>query len=150
MNMEKFVTQIKIILSVFGDVFDPENLTQKTGISPTAYWKKGDIIPPIKGLRRKSSVVSVRKESAWNYSTGFIQTLFFEQVSEVLINSLGGRIMLLKDYVEKENLDIKIYVVIEIADEHKPALYFDKKFLKMVNELEAEIDVDLYILNNRE
>ena len=55
--MEKYCTQIKIILSVFGDVFDPLTLSEYIKISPTYFWNKGDEISQRKKETNKTTTV---------------------------------------------------------------------------------------------
>ena len=128
--------QIKIIFSIFEDTFNPIDFTEYIRIQPSNYHIKGDEIPNRNGL--------LRKESAWNYTTGFIQTLFFEDVAKIYLEIFENKINDIKDYVDRHELEVKIYVVVEIGDEETPALYFDKPFLKTVHRLNAVIDIDMY------
>ena len=146
--MEKYCTQIKIILSVFGDVFDPLTLSEYIKISPTYFWNKGDEISQRKGLIRKSTRVPLRKESAWEYSTDFVKTLYLDEVSKIIIEKFGQKIPEMNKYIYKKGLDIKIDIVVEIVDNQIPAMTFNRDFLKLANQLEAEIDIDVYLISN--
>lgn len=139
--MEKYLTQIKIILSVFGDVFDPLSFSEYIKITPTDFWNKGDKIPLRNGL--------MRKESAWEYSTNFVQTLYFDEVSEIIIDKFWEIIPEFYEYIQQKGLNVKFDVVIEIVDNQVPALTFNRRFIELVNQLKSEIDIDMYLfLNN--
>ena len=146
--MENYVTQIKIILTIFGDLLIPEKFTELISIIPTNFWNKGDKIPPRKGLIRKDSKVPLRKESAWEYSTGFIKTLDSEEVSKQIDTVFGDKIVFLKQYIKENNLEVVLNVIVEIVDHHIPSIHFNKKMIQLCNELNAEIDIDMYLLDN--
>lgn len=126
-----------MILTVFGDSLSPEKLNELLNISPTSTWKKGDKIVGRNNL--------FRKESAWSYETDFVQTLYLQEVGEQFINVFDSGIYELKNFIEQNQLEAKIYIVIEIFNEEKPALYFNKELLAMINTLNAEIDMDMYM-----
>jgi len=142
--MEDYKTQIKIILSIFGDNFDPSELSKITGITPTDLWVIGDEIPRMGNLTRKDNKKRLRKESAWKYSYG-IETLDFEEVSTVFIEKIEDSIPFINDYIVQSKLTINIDIVIEIENEEVPAISFNKKFISIVNRFGAKIDIDMYI-----
>lgn len=146
--MEKFLTQIKLILVIFGDFLTPDEITNLTKINPTNSWVKGDLIPHHKGLIRKDNKILTRKESAWEYSTGFVQTLDFENVSNQFETMFRDKNLLLKKYINENGLDVTLNIVVEIADEEKPSIHFNKKIIELCNDINAEIDIDMYLLNN--
>lgn len=147
--MEKYVTQVKIILSIFGDIFNPQKFSKFIDITPTDMWNKGDEIPPRKGLERKDGTKHVRKESVWEYSTDFIQTLSFEEVSKIILEKFDEqRVAKIRSYIEKEKGEIKLDVVVEIVDNQSPSLSLSKDLITLLNSTGAEIDFDIYVLEN--
>lgn len=146
--MEKLVTQIKLMLVVFGEYFSPEEITQLLKIYPTNSWVKGDVIPLQKGLYRKDNKVLHRKETAWEFSTGFIKTLDFEEVSYRFEKEFENKLSALKSYVQENKLEVALNIVAEIVDEEKPSIHFNKRIINVCKELEAEIDIDVYLLSN--
>ena len=134
--MENKKTQIKVIFSVFGDIFSPSDFTKYIGINPHEVGIKGEEIK--KGL--------LRKESSWEYTIGFIETVFLDDVSNIYTEIFENKAHDIRKYTDGHNLEAKIFVVIEMDDQETPALFFDKKFLNVVHQLNAVIDVDLYRL----
>lgn len=128
-------TQMKIIFSVFGDEFNPMDFTKYVGFEPTEFWYKGDKIPNRNGI--------LRKESSWDFTTGFVKTLFFDEIIKIFLDAFSTKIEKIKDYIEINKLDVKFFVIVEI-EEDTPALFFNKLFLDTVHRLNAEIDIDLY------
>jgi len=137
----QYKTNINIIFSVFGSPFDPYDFTKSIDIAPTNLWIEGEFIPNNK-MNKK------REESAWEYSI-HSHTMFFEDVSEKIIAIFKNKIENINDYINKaDNLMIKFDVVLEIEEAQGVALYFNRNFLNIVNKLNAEVDVDTYILRN--
>lgn len=147
--MEIFVTKIKLILVIFGDEFSTEELTDLIKIKPSQTWSKGDVIPIQKGVYRKDSNMHVRKETVWEYSTGFIKTLVFENVSEIFEKMFKNKVIVLKNYIEEKGADVVVDIVVEIADENIPSIHFNRNLLKLCEHLGAEIDIDIYQINNQ-
>jgi hypothetical protein len=128
--------QMKIVFSIFEDIFNPIDFTEYIGIQPSSFYFKGDKIPNRNGL--------LRQESSWDYSIGFIQTLLFEDVAQIYLETFENKIDDIREYIKRYKLEAKIYIVVEIGDEETPALYFDKPFLETVHRLNAVIDIDMY------
>ncbi|MDC8100596.1 DUF4279 domain-containing protein [Chryseobacterium rhizosphaerae] len=134
-------TNIKITFSIFGCSFDPNDFTLLLGIVPTNTWMEGELIPNNKKNKK-------REESAWEYSV-HSSTVYFEEVSDKLVAVFKEKMSLVDNYInEINNLTIKFDIVLEIIEEQGIVLYFNKSFLNMVNELNAEIEVDTYILKS--
>ena len=133
------MTQIKLIFAFFGDTLNLDVLSEIMQFSPTSSWQKGDLIP-----NRKNGLV--RKETCWEYSTGFIQTLNFEDVSSQFIELIKPNIHLLEKYVNENKLQSRIDIVIEIVNDQKPSLFIEKNLMELVTKMNGEIDIDLYYL----
>lgn len=131
------MTQIKLIISVFGDLLKPKEFSEISGLKPTSFWFKNDTIP-----NRKIKIK--RKETCWEYSYGFIQTLFFDDISNLFIQHFGNELESITNYINKNKLDTKVDIVVEIINDEKPALSFDKNFMDLIVKMNGEIDIDLY------
>lgn len=147
--MKNWSTQIKLILRVFGDIFDPESLSKAIKIAPTKSWNKGDEIHLQKGLYTKNGKILLKRESVWQYSTGFVETLNSEDVSNQFEEIFKDKILELKKYIDSNKLDVVFDVVVEIVDDQVPGIHFNKSFLNITNQLGAEIDIDMYLLTNQ-
>jgi hypothetical protein len=146
--MEKFSTQIKLIFVIFGDVLLPDEITNLLKVHPTNFWIKGDPIPLQKGLLRHDDKVPIRQESAWEFSLDFIKTLDVDIVLDQFERVFENKISILKDYILENKLETSLNIVVEIADEETPSIHFNKRIIKLCEALGAEIDIDIYLLNN--
>jgi len=128
-------TSIMVELVVFGDDFDPEDMTKKLSIVPDKLCRKGDSI---------KNLAIVCKESYWMLSTGDIESLYLENQLKEIIARLHPK----KDEfiaLKKElNVDCKIFAVVIIRDNQTPSIYFDSSVIDFIHEIDAEIDIDLY------
>jgi hypothetical protein len=133
-------TQIKLIFSIFGDYFDSQEFGKLVNLIPSNTWIKGDSLTNRKGL--------IRKETAWEYSIGFYQTLFLEEILDVFIQKFSPHSEVIVNYIKQYNLETKIDIIVEIVNDEKPSLFFEKAFLNLLSKMKGEIDIDLYISNN--
>lgn len=137
------MAKIKLIISIFGDLLDPHALAKIAKIEPTAYWYKGDTIP-----NRPNNLE--RKETCWEYSYGFIETLFLDEISNKFIQKFMPNLNDISDYIYINKLEAKIFIVVEIQkDEPTPSLSLDRNFLEIISKINGEIDIDLYIVDSK-
>jgi hypothetical protein len=61
-------TQVMVYFSLFGDNFPIDMVTKKLEVTPTKTYKKGDLTP-------NSSVAHYRKETSWDFGTGYQDSL---------------------------------------------------------------------------
>lgn len=150
MSITEYKTKLEIELSVFEDFFDPKDFSNHIGMQPTSFWYKGDLIPPTKGLKSMPNApVKTRKESCWYYSTGYVETRFFEELSEPFVENFKSKIEKIKEYKSNKKVDIKIYIIAEININNDPVFSFSKNFLNLIHELDIDIDMDIYYLCNK-
>lgn len=138
-------TVIAISLSIFGDRFDLDELTNKISLRPSQSWNKGEIIPFVakKDVLRISPLF--RKETCWEYSTGYVETLFLEEVSALFIERVGDHVPAIKESVDRNALVVKIDVVVKAFIDAIPSLVFSPELIGIANELNTGIGVDLYV-----
>jgi hypothetical protein len=134
------MTRVKIIFTIFGDALNPEIIGSALKLTPSAFWFKGDLVP-----NRKNGLV--RKETCWEYSIGFIETLFLEDVSNELISVLSPNLDFLIKYINDNNLETKVDIVVEIVNAEIPCLFIDKNLMGTILKINGEIDVDIYCLD---
>lgn len=133
-------TQVKLVFSIYGDVFSPDKFTEFIELYPTACWNKGDLIKNNKKNKR-------REESAWEYSINNINTIYFEEISNEYVKLFIDKVDKILLYQTNHKITIKFDIILEIIKEEGVVMYFNKKFLGIVNKLGAEIDIDTYVLD---
>ncbi|MEA5470216.1 DUF4279 domain-containing protein [Spirulina sp. 06S082] len=117
---------------------DPDEITAFVGVTPSKVWKKGDLIYP-------NASVS-HKQNGWTIKSELDNSIELSKHIEVVLNKIEDNWqsfvkICCKYYAE---LECTIYIYDE---DNRPTISFDKKLVKKLAQLNAEIDVDLYILS---
>ncbi len=131
------MTRIKLILLIFGEDFDTNAITNVLKLSPTNFWKKGDKI-----LGRNKELI--RQESCWELDFDFVSSVFLDDITDQIVRKFSNNLDNIEEYFYQNKLQAKFNIIVEIVNNEKPALYFNKKFLNIVSKINGEIDIDLY------
>lgn len=121
--------------SIIGDNFNPKEITEKLLLEPTEWYIKGE----------KNKRNFERKETCWSISTGYVETLYVSDLFDELLDKLSSKKEALIELKTDYNLTCKFFIVVNIKENIKPAIYLEKKVIEFANDLEAEFDFDLYI-----
>lgn len=136
LNKNTAHTNIRAILSIMGEYFDVQKITDALEVTPSCTWNKGEFI-------RDSG--KKRTYTAWIYKTEIIETLDINasvmQIGELFYSKADNLVRLRKQY----ELDISIDFVIVIKNEEPPAIYFEPDFISFAAKIGAKFDVDTYI-----
>ena len=113
------------------------SISKSIGILPTSSWFRGDAVP-------NRSVT--RKDSCWNYSTGYVESHHFEDVfiSRILA-VFEGKIDVLNKISVDQSAKIKIDVVVKMDEDSVPSICLDSQILNFINSINATIDFDMYV-----
>lgn len=128
-------TSVMVEFCILGDNFNPEEITLELSIEPTEQY--------LKGSRNNRNIE--RKESCWSINTGYVETLYVSELLDILIDKLIDKKDIIQKLKKKWNIDCKFFVVINIENNVKPAVYLEKEVIEFANAVGAEFDFDLYI-----
>ncbi|WP_038705407.1 DUF4279 domain-containing protein [Planococcus sp. PAMC 21323] len=129
--------------SIVGNHFQPEKITEELAIQPTETHVKGDIIK--KTSTTTSSGTRRWVETDWTLSTGYQESPDINDQLKPLLRSLEGKEKNLIRLKEEYELTYIFMIVIEIENNEKPAMYFEKDIINFASTIDAEIQFDLYI-----
>lgn len=135
--MGKTKTQVRVYLSIFGDSFPLEDITEKLGIEPSNTYRKGDRIP-----NRSSKLL--RKETSWHLDTGYQESFDVEEQLQQIIMPLQNKVSIIQEIKQTYSVVCKFYIVIIMEEGDTPSLYLDKDVINFVSSIGAEFDIDLY------
>ncbi|MFD1676617.1 DUF4279 domain-containing protein [Alicyclobacillus fodiniaquatilis] len=130
-------TEVMVYFTIFGDEFPLEVVTQKLGVPPILTYTKGDLIP-----NRRSKMHY--KESAWELSTGYQDSLDVNEQLQQVIGQLVGKETVITGILKTYSLLCKFFIVIVINNGETPSLYLDKSVIHFAANIGAEFDFDLY------
>lgn len=130
-------SEIKLIYRLTSDNDDLFSSVSKLKIQPDKTWKKGDLID---------------NRTLVKYKTNGISFSSYEESSnkfEAHVDSLIGILSPIKGALKKLSASChsELSCVIYIYGDDRPAMHIDKKVLRFFSNLNTDIDVDLYTLN---
>lgn len=129
-------SEIYAYFSLIGIDLDPEEITAKVGIKPTKTWRVGDLVSPRATIRKKYS--------GWSVYSQVENSIHLEDYIKSVLEQLqpGWRSLVELCKVYKAEISCVIYY----RSGSVPAIHFDKYLVEMAHQLNAEIDVDFYVL----
>ncbi|MCU0544308.1 MAG: DUF4279 domain-containing protein [Oscillatoriaceae cyanobacterium Prado104] len=131
-------SEIYAYFMLTGMEFDPDEVTAKVSIKPTEIWRKGDPINSRGTMRHQ--------ENGWTVYSQIEKSADLEEhINSVFEQLQAGWVPLVelcKCYAAE------IACVIYYRSGSVPAIHFDRDIVDRAAKLNAEIDVDLYVLPN--
>lgn len=132
-------SEISVYFTLTGLDCEPEEITAKIGIKPTKTWKVGDLINSRGTIRRK--------HNGWKLESKLEKSAELEEQIKSVLEQLQPSWQPLREICTQYDAEINcvIYTIKQI-----PAIHFDREIIEKVNQLNAAIDVDLYVLPDGE
>jgi len=129
-------SEIYAYFQLVGMEFDPDDITAKVGIKPTEIWRIGDLISS-RGTRQ-------HKQNGWSLYSKVEKSADLEDHIKSVLEQLQPGWQSLVELCKR--YDAEISCVIYYRSGSVPAIHFDKYLVEMAHQLNAEIDVDFYVL----
>jgi len=129
-------TRSNMYISIFWNSFDINELIKILWIKPTESYRKWK-----KNL--KNIKAPLRQETSWEYSTWYIENYDISINYKIILTKFADKVNIINKFVKNNNLDIKITISSIIEDNIMPWLYFEKDFIKFLNNIWAELDIDI-------
>lgn len=137
-------TNAKVYLSIYGDNFPIELLTELLKIQPTQAYTKGEEIIRQPNPNVMYSGKNFRQETAWELGIEYEETYDLEKpINEILVR-LKNKEEIIKDFCKEYDLKCHFMLVIVIMNGETPSVVLNQEFLSMANHIEADIHFDLY------
>jgi hypothetical protein len=129
----------EVYLNLFGDAFDPDEVSQYIGLVGATVRRKGERRPE----------VPLPRTSAWSFSTGKVEDEVIDvyAMSEALVTKLAPYVEKIVEVKEKFALTCVLQVVLWIdQDETKsmPAIGFEHTVIDFLKTVGGTIDIDTY------
>ena len=81
----------------------------------------------------------------WSLMTDAFEELDIKPAMDDLLKKLEGKLEIIKEICKKNNGEVNFEIVSIFEKDNLPAIYFEKRFLNIVNYLDAVIDIDMYL-----
>ena len=131
------MAEIQVYLTLAGDEFDSNYVTNVIGLSPTHLRDKNELL----GNGRLFG------HCEWSIETELIHTDDLSDILDSFFSILPCNPDVLSSVARRVNAQWSILILIKAVDSF-PAVYFSQKFLKIAAEIEADIGLDVYLLQN--
>ncbi|KNC92566.1 DUF4279 domain-containing protein [Trabulsiella odontotermitis] len=129
-------TTVKAEFSICGNGFEPSEITNMLGISPTEIILEG----VISGSRKRPST-----ETSWSVSTDKEQSYDVDIQIQSILSLLKDKVIILREMKEKYKVNFYLMLLIEVEDGEKPAIYWTAETNRFLGKIEAESSVELYV-----
>lgn len=122
---------------IFDNDFDVHSITKQLGIAPTECKSRNEI--------RMSPLTNKPIEGFWTLKTEEKEERDLGVVLNELIENISAKLPDIKKICDENGGTVVFDVIPFFDDDSKPALYFERDFLDIVNYLYATIQIDLYM-----
>ena len=122
---------------IFDNDFDVHLITKQLGIAPTECKSRNEI--------RTSPLTNKPIEGFWTLKTEEKEERDLGVVLNELIENISAKLPDIKKICDENGGTVVFNVIPFFDDDSKPALYFERDFLDIVNYLNATIQIDLYM-----
>ncbi|GAA0332868.1 DUF4279 domain-containing protein [Morganella psychrotolerans] len=129
-------TTVKAEFSIYGDDFNPDEITELLGISPMEVNLKGTI----NGTRKRPST-----ETNWSIYTRKEESYDVKEQTRKIISILNDKVIILNEIKKKYNISFMLSLLIEVENGEKPAIYWTPETNYFLGSIGAESSVDIYI-----
>ena len=124
----------EVYFGLYGEDFDPNEITTIIGIEPTSAQRKGNPIP---------------KSTSWKLSVGKIESDLIDvyEMSSKLIEKLKPHKTKIISAISKHQLQAVLQVVLWVSSDDSvptPAIGFEADSINFISSIGASIDIDTY------
>lgn len=121
---------------IFDNDFDVYSITKQLGIAPTEC--------KLRNETRMSPLTNKPIEGFWTLKTEEKEERDLSVVLNELIENISDKLPDIKKICDENGGTVVFDIIPFFDDDSKPALYFERNFLDIVNYLNATIQIDLY------
>lgn len=129
-------TNINVEFNIIGDYFDLDTISNKLNLNPTESWKKGEVVP-----NRKT----VRRDTTWSYALRTKETIDLDEELTNLVNIFDSKREILKKLKLLFELEYLILITINIENQETPAMTIKIPNINFINDIACELEFDTYV-----
>lgn len=138
MEPEKMYTEVWAAFVLTGFDLDPDQVTALTGITPSKTWRLGEIINPRAIMRYQ--------HYGWRVKSDLSLSADLEEHVRTVLEQLKPAWPVLVELGRR--YDVEIACVVRSFGGDRPSMHFDKDSVKRIAELNAALDIDLYVFDD--
>ncbi|MDP4193255.1 MAG: DUF4279 domain-containing protein [Bacteroidota bacterium] len=127
--------EIKTYFTLYGNDFDPEDISKELNLSPDVTWSKGD---------RRGKSILFYDDFGWSINTKREEILEIEpqinEILEIIEPETETIIQLMEKYGLKAELSCSVF---QDHEDERPVLYINKDLMKKISRLNCDLVIDL-------
>ena len=132
-------SEIEVDFILTGRGVNVEAISDRLQIVPSETWRMGDVI--------KSTVLR-RKRDAWVLSSGLDRTMPYPVHVKALLDRLHPRHAEIRGICKELGLEAEVSAGVESYDGDRPNLTLEAGEIRRLADLNAGLEIDLYILDD--
>lgn len=129
-------TSVNVEFVIVGEVFDLNTITKELEVQPTEQWVKGEKV---------SNRKVFREDTCWSYALGEEESLDINNQLTRIVDILKLKKNALKELKVRFDIEYLFLITIRIEDDVKPTISIKSPVIELMNDIGAELDVDMYI-----
>lgn len=140
---QKLIPEIYMELSlVFENDFDVNHITQLLGILPDDCKRMGET--------RINPITQKHNPGYWTLKTETFYDYDIDKAVQAMITKIKEHLLQIRTICIENDGEAIFDIVPSFDPSNKPAIYFNRDFLDIVDYLNATIDIDMYVLSDDE
>ena len=128
--------EVRVAFTLTGLGIDPDVITEGIGLRPTKTWRLGE---------KNQNTKVRRKYDGWSIVMKRHRSADLGQEIRRLLEPILPHANAIRKTCEEYDLEAEVGCAVYVSDE-TPAMYLDSDIIKLLADLNAEFDIDLYIL----
>jgi hypothetical protein len=117
-------------------MLNPQEISNKIKYNADITYSMGELILDSK-IKYKYNI--------WSITTGEKHIIDLEKATKILLNRIYPVKGMIKDLFEKGVIETELQYVLFISEKGTPSFHIGNELQKIISDLNAEIDVDLYV-----
>ncbi|MEG0385698.1 MAG: DUF4279 domain-containing protein [Solibacillus sp.] len=128
------------ILFTGNDDFPLDIVTDRLGVQPTKTWKLGDRVKPNHPVNNM-----LCSHTGWRFEIDTEESLNSDDVLCPILDVFQSKTDIINQLKVELTLDVQLELVVHIYDGNAPALVIDPEFSKFAADINAILDIDMYV-----
>ena len=134
---KRMESKIRVTYTLTGEGLQPDAVTNAVTVTPSRSWSKGE--------RRIPESPLLHNHGGWQISSGLTESAELAEHVSVVLGKLRPSWESFCEF--GKSYDAELSCVIKSYGGDRPVIGFSKRVIAELNELDAEIDIDLYVFD---
>ena len=121
---------------IFDSDFDVNTITEALRMQPSGCENRENT--------RINPITKQHNPGYWTLKSKTFKSFFAEDAIDDLMSKIEGKVPLIKEICNANNGEVSFDIVPSFYYKDTPSICFKREFLRLISELDAEIEIDMY------